>query len=284
MAKLQNYFEYANKMQTLLETARRVELDRTENPPRAARASGKKIVTFAPHPDDEIMTGLLPLRLMMENGWKVVDAAVSLGSKVERRKERKKELANACKYLGWKLEVLGFDKVRPATKKTDPEYWQKCVGDIAGLIAKQNPDAVMAPHPKDANLAHMATSQLVRDALKSLEGKYGGFLIETEVWSDMDKPNVLIEAGAMHLGHLMTALSRHVKEVERNDYHVRMPSSFAENVRRGAEVVGGQGGRAPNFNFGVIYAVKKFDGKKWVPAVGSKFVGLKNCAEEIFKK
>lgn len=283
MAKIQNYFDYAKAAKALLENGRSIELNRGENPPQKKTVKGKKILTFAPHPDDEIMTGLLPLRLMLEKGFEVKDVAVSLGSNAARKKGRIAELKNACKYLGWKLDICGFDKVRLATKKDDPKYWDECVKRIAEIIKKENPQAIMAPHKDDANLAHQATCALVADALKILGAEYKGALIDTEVWSDMPSPNLLVEAGAQEMGYLMTALSRHVKEVERNDYHARMPDTFAENVRRGAEVVGGQGGEAPKFNFGVIYTVRKFDGKNWKAVQERKFIGLNDDIESILK-
>lgn len=284
MVKIENYFDCALAAKRLLEKSRNMELDRGENPPKAKFARGKKIITFAPHPDDEIMTGLLPLRLMAEKGWRVIDAAVSLGSNEARRKERAAELRRACSYLGWKLDICGFERVRLSARKEFPKYWGECVERLAAAIRRENPAAVMAPHKRDANLAHMATSQMVRDALKLLGRDYGGFLIETEVWSGMDRPNLLVEAGPRELGWLMTALSRHVKEVERNDYHARMPAAFAENVRRGAEVVGGQGGKAPKFDFGCIYAVKKFDGRAWRNFGAPKFAALDSDIENIFKQ
>ena len=39
------------------------------------------------------------------------------------------------------------------------------------------------------------------------------------------------------------------REVRRNPYHLRMPAWMMDNVRRGAELVGGQGSPAPDFCF-----------------------------------
>jgi hypothetical protein len=40
---------------------------------------------------------------------------------------------------------------------------------------------------------------------------------------------------------------------------------MADNVRRGAEVCGGQGAAAPTFSFGTIYHIGQFDGSQQLP-------------------
>src|ERR1700693_35025 len=62
-----------------------------------------RALIFAPHPDDEMITGALRLRLMREQGFAVVDVAVTLGSRVDRRAERWRELEAACAYIGFSL-------------------------------------------------------------------------------------------------------------------------------------------------------------------------------------
>jgi hypothetical protein len=52
---------------------------------------------------------------------------------------------------------------------------------------------------------------------------------------------------------LIIATAEHGGEVRRNTYHLRHPGRMIDNVRRGAEVVGGQGGAAPDFPFGELY-------------------------------
>ena len=56
----------------------------------------------------------------------------------------------------------------------------------------------------------------------------------------------------------MTALSFHVGEVQRNPYHLLVPAWMQDNVRRGGELVGGQGGAAPDFTFATLYRHRKW--------------------------
>ena len=49
----------------------------------------KRVLVLAPHPDDESITGLLPLRLREECAFEIWVLPVTLGSRPERRAERK---------------------------------------------------------------------------------------------------------------------------------------------------------------------------------------------------
>jgi hypothetical protein len=74
----------------------------------------------------------------------------------------------------------------------------------------------------------------------------------------MDTPNLMVESSGKDLVDLITALSFHIGEVRRNPYHVRMPAWMTDNVRRGGELVGGQGGAAPNFAFATLYRLRQW--------------------------
>src|SRR5439155_16282094 len=80
----------------------------------------------------------------------------------------------------------------------------------------------------------------------------------TEFWGAMDTPNLMVESSEQDVVDLISALSFHVGEVRRNPYHVRMPAWLMDNVRRGGELVGGQGGAAPDFLFGTLYRFRRW--------------------------
>jgi N-acetylglucosamine malate deacetylase 1 len=73
----------------------------------------------------------------------------------------------------------------------------------------------------------------------------------------MDTPNLMVESSAADVADLVAALSLHVGEVARNAYHLRLPAWIIDNVRRGAELVGGQGGTAPDFPFATLYRLRR---------------------------
>ena len=75
----------------------------------------------------------------------------------------------------------------------------------------------------------------------------------------MDAPNLMVESSTADLADLVAALSLHVGEVARNAYHLRLPAWMMDNVRRGAELVGGQGGTAPRFAFATLYRLRRWE-------------------------
>ena len=66
----------------------------------------------------------------------------------------------------------------------------------------------------------------------------------------------MVESSVGDVADLVTALSLHVGEVARNPFHLRLPAWMMDNVRRGAELVGGQGGAAPRFVFATLYRLR----------------------------
>jgi LmbE family N-acetylglucosaminyl deacetylase len=250
---------------------------------RFAERSSPNVLIFSPHPDDECITGGLALRLSREAKWNVINVAVTLGGKRERRAARLHELKNACKFLGFDLIVAGLEKINLETRKKNPAQWQSAVGTIAKILAAQEPRVIFLPHENDGHPAHIGTHCLVLDALKKLPRDFACFVVETEFWGQMANPNLLIEIGAGDLADLIAALSFHVGEVKRNPYHARLPAWMMDNVRRGAEIVGGAGSVPPDFTFGTIYRLQKWSGGKLQMVFkGGRFLGAKKNPAGLF--
>lgn len=220
-----------------------------------------KALIFAPHPDDECIVGGLALRLMRESGFRVVNVAVTLGSKRERRDERWAELENACRFIGFELVGTGpqgLENIRPDHRANSHHDWQKSVEVIADILREHSPRVIMFPHEVDWNQTHLGVHALVRDALESTPGEFTCRVVETEFWGAMDRPNLMVENTVDEVADLVAALSFHVGEVKRNPYHVSLPAWMQDNVRRGAELVLGQGGKAPRMNFATLYRLREW--------------------------
>jgi LmbE family N-acetylglucosaminyl deacetylase len=216
---------------------------------------------FSPHPDDECIIGGLALRLLRETGLRVINVAVTQGSNPGRQQPRLQELKNACECLGFELEQTapnGLEKINPKARADDPEHWSDAVKIIATSLARHQPRAIFFPHEFDWNSTHIGTNFLVMDALKRLPPNFQTILVETEFWGQMPSPNLLVESSVDDVADLVAALSFHTGEVRRNPYHLRLPSWLQDNVRRGAELVGGQGGAAPDFTFATLYRLRKW--------------------------
>lgn len=241
---------------------------------------------FSPHPDDECIIGGFALRLMREAGMRVINVAVTQGSNRERQQPRLMELKNACDWIGFGLEQTapnGLEKINPKTRANDPQHWADCVKIIAASLAKNQPRAIFFPHELDWNSTHIGTHFLVMDALKTLPPTFQTMLVETEFWGQMPSPNLMVESSAEDVADLLAALSFHVEEVRRNPYHLRMPAWLQDNVRRGAELVGGQGGAAPDFLFATLYRVRQWkNGRVEEVFSGGKQIGIGESPAGIF--
>jgi LmbE family N-acetylglucosaminyl deacetylase len=198
------------------------------------------VMILSPHPDDECIVGSLALRLQKENNAHVVNVAVTLGSNKDRQKERMKELENACELLDMELIVLADD-------------WTKKRKELKSLILKYQPHIILAPHVKDRHPTHIKTGQLLK---KVIDSKTNCLVAWTEFWGQLEKPNTLVEVPEELLVLQMEALARHVGEVERNPYHLRLPAWMMDNVRRGSEIIAGKGAASPNIPFGVLYQLQ----------------------------
>jgi LmbE family N-acetylglucosaminyl deacetylase len=231
------------------------------HPQSAPPSSAPVALIFSPHPDDECIIGGFALRLMREPRMRVINVAVTLGSNPERQKSRWQELKKACDWLGFELEQTaqnGLEKINPKTRTDNPKYWSDAVKIIATSLAKNQPRVIFFPHEFDWNSTHIGTNLLVMDALKALPQNFQTMLVETEFWGQMPSPNLLVESSVDDVADLIAALSFHTGEVQRNPYHLRLPAWLQDNVRRGAELVGGQGSAAPDFTFATLYRLRRW--------------------------
>lgn len=245
-----------------------------------------KALFFSPHPDDECIVGGIAFRLLHQARMNVINVAVTLGSKKERKAERLRELQNACNYVGFELLTTGpegLDRINPQTREKDPTYWSQCVQVIHRILHEHQPKVVLCPHDRDWNSTHIGVHYLVTDALKLMPREFECYLVETEFWGAMTDPNLMVEMSAEDLGDMMTATSFHAGEVNRNPYHLLLPAWMMDNVRRGAEVALGQGGAAPDFTFAALYRLHKWrDSQATRLFTGGKPVPISMNIGELF--
>lgn len=240
---------------------------------------------FSPHPDDECIIGGLALRMAREAGMRIINVAVTLGSNLERREPRLRELRDACHWIGFNLELtgpLGLERIHPATRASDPEHWSNAVNVIAEILARFRPRVIFFPHDADWNQTHIGTHLLVTDALKTLPATFHCLVAETEFWAPMAKPNLFVELSEALASDLIAALSFHVGEVRRNPYHLRLPAWLQDNVRRGAELVGGQGAAAPDFNFAALYRLREWRNAELRTAGSNRILRTDSNLSELF--
>jgi LmbE family N-acetylglucosaminyl deacetylase len=258
-------------------------------PRTSPRADAPRALIFSPHPDDECIIGGLALRLQREAGMRVVNVAVTQGSNKERRAARLDELRAACEYLGFDLVQTirgGLERINAKTREQDPAHWRQTVEVIARILAEHAPAVVFFPHANDWNSTHVGTHHLLVDALARQPQTFTCVVFETEFWGAMAAPNLMAESSVGEVGDLMSALSFHAGEVKRNPYHLLVPAWMQDNVRRGAELVGGQGGRAPDFTFCTLYRQRMWTDGQLQPAFagGRTLPSETNAGETLFTK
>jgi LmbE family N-acetylglucosaminyl deacetylase len=259
---LNPYAKFVSDYTRLIDEAKSFPLGGFPLPPQPHLAlRAPRALFFAPHPDDETIVGALALRLLREAKMQLVNVAVTQGSKKERQAKRLRELQGACHYLGYTLQTTGpngLERVTARTRQSEPPFWAGMVKVIADILTQHQPSVVFFPHERDWNGTHIGVHHLVMDALRLMPASFEPYVIETEFWGAMDDPNLMVEVSEADLADLIAATTFHVGEVRRNPYHLSLPAWMADNVRRGAELVGGQGGAAPDFKFAVLHRLQKW--------------------------
>jgi len=245
-----------------------------------------RVLIFSPHPDDEVIIGGLALRLKRELGWNAINVAVTQGSNKARQGERWQELQQCCDYVGFGLVATregGLEGINPKTRVDKPMEWAIKVECIANILREHKPAAILFPHDDDWNATHIGTHHLIVDALKSLGPEFSCITVETEFWGAMDTPNLMVELSVQDVTDMITALTFHVGEVKRNPYHLRTTAWMIDNVRRGGELVGGQGGAAPDFAFATLYRLRRWKAGQFAQLIdGGKFLSASGELKALF--
>lgn len=246
------------------------EGDRAGRPPAA---DAPCCLLLSPHPDDECIVGALALRLRREAGWRVVNAAVTLGSRIDRRPGRHAELVAACRRLDFELVLAapdGLDGVTVEARRDDPGGWRAKVAAVQRLLREWQPRLVLLPHADDASATHRGVHALGCDAIER-EGRPLAAAF-TEYWSTLPAANLLVATSLDDTATLLRALSCHVGELARNPYHRRLPGWMADAVRRGGELVLGAGCVPPALDFATLYRLQHFSGSAWLPAEAGRIL------------
>jgi LmbE family N-acetylglucosaminyl deacetylase len=271
------YLEFVAGFTRQIQAGRRLPLGGLTPAPRPTLPQdAPKALIFSPHPDDECIVGGFPLRLMRQAAWRIVNVAVTQGSRPDRQEARFAELSRACEFLGFDLiptAPKGLERVNPKTRQLEPDRWAEAVRIVAAILAQQAPRVIFVPHDADWNSTHIGTHWLVMDALARLPDTFACTVVETEFWGAMSSPNLMVESSDADVADLVGATSFHVGEVQRLPYHLLLPAWMQDNVRRGSELVGGQGGAAPDFAFATLYRCRGWhDGQLHAAYAGGRML------------
>jgi LmbE family N-acetylglucosaminyl deacetylase len=215
----------------------------------------ERILILAPHPDDECLMSGFAVRAAETFQTKVAVIPFSYGSKIERRTERKVELARA-------LSALEFELVE--TRGVPGSSGVLTRDELHSALKKFQPDVVISTHPDDGHPVHMHSAELAKQVLQDYANasKQSIRWLQSEFWQSMQKPNLLIPLSSKHLAKMGSALLAHVGEISRNPYHLTLPAWAMEQVRRGSEMQVDESGMRVSgsakakFVFGQLYRME----------------------------
>ena len=129
---------------------------------------------------------------------RVVNVAVTQGSKKERQAGAVDRAEAACDYLGFDLLADGARRSREDQRQDTRAGCRRTgaasVAVIAAILAEHQPRRVLFPHDTDWNSTHIGTHHLVIDALSSRPPASRALVVETEFWGAMATPNLMVES------------------------------------------------------------------------------------------
>src|SRR5947209_5638735 len=144
--ELSSYKQFVSELLRLHEEAKHLPLGGLPPPKKPmVRSDVPKALIFAPHPDDEVIIGGLPLRLLREGGFDVLNVAVTQGSNKARQMERWNELGACCDYIGFGLiqtRLGGLEGVNLKARESEPAQWRASVERIAEILREQRPQVI----------------------------------------------------------------------------------------------------------------------------------------------
>jgi N-acetylglucosamine malate deacetylase 1 len=285
---MNRYQSFVTQTAQLLEEAKSFPLGKAAIPAHRKPAPDAPVaLLFSPHPDDEAVVSGLALRLLRESNFNVINVAVTLGSDKSRQAARQAELANCCQYLGFGLvqpQPNGLEGINLKSRKLKAPQWTQSVKRIVEILTQHKPAIIFFPHSGDSNSTHIGTHHLVVDALSRMNRNFTCLTVETEFWGAMANPNLMVEINEKLLSDMLIGLTFHVGEVQRNPFHLRLPAWMINNVRRGAELVGHQGGAAPNFTYATVYRLQRWrDGNFEKCVEGGRFLSRTDNPKSLFE-
>jgi hypothetical protein len=168
----------------------------------AGTAPQPTALLLSPHPDDELLGCPAHLFGLRDAGWRIVNVALSLGKREERRPGRLLELERACERAGFELIAEPDGRAVPVER-------------VLELARRFDTRLLVAPSPHDDHPAHESAGRL---ALASVRAGAAQRLWLWGLWADIAMPNSLCVFDVERLDEIAQALSAHVGELDRNDF------------------------------------------------------------------
>lgn len=181
--------------------------------------ASKRILVFAPHPDDDILGcgGSMAWHVQQGQRLKVVYLTSGESGSLDYSKEqlaalREQEARAAALLLG--VEQTEFLRWPDGYLQVKPEYLQL----LTNLIRMEKPHRIYLPHSQDAVADHLVTHRLVMEAVRRAAGPWFqecspepwqvGTVLGYEVWTPILSPGLAIDISSF-MDIKIAALSEH---------------------------------------------------------------------------
>ena len=189
-----------------------------------ADTKNKRILVFAPHPDDDILGcgGSMAWHVKQGHSLKVVyltsGESGSLDySKAQLAALREGEARTAAFTLG--VEQTEFLRWPDGYLEVKPDYLQK----LTSLIRIEKPHRIYLPHSQDAVSDHLVTHHLVMEAVRRAAGPWFqecsgtpwqvNSVLGYEIWTPIQSPGLSIDISTF-METKIAALSEHRSQLQ----------------------------------------------------------------------
>ncbi len=181
--------------------------------------SQKKVMVFAPHPDDDILGCGGSLALHTQQGAQVTIVYMTSGDAEKLSGVTGKELAiireEEAKKGAARIGVKELIFLRHPDGKLARS--EELTREIEALMVQYKPDVIYVPHKNDAHKDHMATFWIVEKALRNLTRHYPEVRLPLtlcyEVWTPLQSVTHNVDISSV-IEVKLGALSEHKSQLD----------------------------------------------------------------------
>jgi hypothetical protein len=173
-----------------------------------------KLLSVAPHPDDEVLGAPATTLLLRDLGWDVVVFACSLGRPGQQQR-RLAEMRRASDVAGWDLHVSD-PLLELSSAAADPEPNEQLTRILIDAVRQIRPSVTLSPHPQDGHPTHELVGRSVGAALQATAVCERWW--QWGLWTDLPLPTAYVPYGELRLMELLEIAGAHEQEIARNNY------------------------------------------------------------------
>lgn len=152
--------------------------------PGKSRVVPKKILVFAPHPDDEVIGCGGSLLKKIAAGCEVTVVYMTSGEGTAPASQRETEAARSCHFMGVSTHI--FLREPDGFLQRTPQVTEA----VTAILKKENPHIVYVPHQHEKNADHAATHSIVHHCLFQANPE---MVLAYEVWTPMQNYGLIVD-------------------------------------------------------------------------------------------